>query len=514
LEDARIKRGAPAAAITQPRLRERRPRDRLCGGRLSLFISGIWLITLLGAAVRFVFLNHPMRYDEAYNYLHFASQSPGHIATHYTPNNHILHTLLVRFASEVFGTTPAALRLPAYAAGVLLIPATAWLAWSLSRRAEVALSAALAVCCSSPLIEYSANARGYSLLALLTVLTAASLCKTLASPEKRFFWVLCGLLGAAGIYTVPVMVMPLLGLGAVILVYGLCRPVGSPARRNVLWGLALGATVCVLLAGLLYLPVLVVSGVRAFAESERMAYDILGRQTESLGVVLGQAWGLWMRHVPALAVAVLALGAVAFVVKVVLSSSAERWMPPAIVLGSIAIVTVLGAPLPARAWLFALPAFLVCTVLGLSELVPREPSTASRRAISAAVTAILIIIPLLSLVNVLQAPYLCAEPKGLVEIEEVLEACRDFGAERCAVVAPYSPATAYYMAQKNMPSLPLPSSPRAERVYIVADENRGLSRLWEPGVDGFSAFGPPHLWRTLRQSMVYVAERTPRSALR
>jgi 4-amino-4-deoxy-L-arabinose transferase-like glycosyltransferase len=481
---------------------------------MSLLISGVWLITLLGAAVRLAYLNHPMRYDEAYNYLHFASQSPNYVATHYMPNNHILHTLLVRFAIEVFGTAPAALRLPAYAAGVLIIPATAWLAWLLSRRASVAWLAALAVCCSSPLIEYSVNARGYSLLALFTVLSAVCVYKAIESPGKRFWWVWGGSLGAAGIYTVPVMVMPLFGLGVVVLVNALRQPVGVPRRRELLGGLALTASVCASFAGLLYLPVLVAGGTRSLTDSGRMAYDILGQQIGSPGAMLVEAWRLWMRHVPALAEVLLAFGAVAYLVRAVRTPSVERWLPPAIVFISVGLATAFGAPLPARAWLFALPVFFVFAVQGACELFPREPETVPQRALAGCVLAVLTVIPLFSLASISQSPYLCAEPRGLIEVEEALDECQVFGPERCALVAPYSPATAYYAARKHMAALPLPTSPRADRVYIVADENRGLDELWHAGVEGFAAFDPPRVWRTLRQSTVYFADRTARSALR
>jgi hypothetical protein len=44
-------------------------------------------------------------------------------------------------------------------------------------------------------------------------------------------------------------------------------------------------------------------------------------------------------------------------------------------------------------------------------------------------------------------------------------------------------------------------------VYIVADGRRPLEQLWHTGVEGFEAYAPPRLWRELRQSAAYVAER-------
>ena len=158
-------------------------------------LAAVIALTVLGAGVRAQFLNHPMRYDESYNFLKFSSRSPTHIASHYEPNNHILHSLLVRATSEIFGTSPPALRAPAFLAGVLLIPATAWLAWSAFRCHIVTLLSALAVCASSALIEYSANARGYSWLALLATLQAICTLHILDKPDRRWLWSAWGVLG-------------------------------------------------------------------------------------------------------------------------------------------------------------------------------------------------------------------------------------------------------------------------------------------------------------------------------
>ena len=62
------------------------------------------------------------------------------------------------------------MRLPAFTAGVLLVPAVYWLAKRLYDR-WTALGAALLVAWWPTLINYSTNARGYTLVALFTLLT-------------------------------------------------------------------------------------------------------------------------------------------------------------------------------------------------------------------------------------------------------------------------------------------------------------------------------------------------------
>jgi hypothetical protein len=81
-------------------------------------------IVVIGVALRLYLIHQPLHYDEAYTYLHFASRGIRAVITDYhAPNNHVLHSVLVRISYGVFGHDPWALRVPAAAAGVLLIPA-------------------------------------------------------------------------------------------------------------------------------------------------------------------------------------------------------------------------------------------------------------------------------------------------------------------------------------------------------------------------------------------------------
>ena len=134
------------------------------------FFAGLVAVMVLGALLRWSFLDHPMRYDESLNYYQFTSRSPSYILTHYNPGNHVLHTIMVRVSTELFGRTPFGLRFPVFVGGTLLIPVTALLAWVLFRDRWTALLSALAVAGSAQLVEYSANARGYVWLALMTTL--------------------------------------------------------------------------------------------------------------------------------------------------------------------------------------------------------------------------------------------------------------------------------------------------------------------------------------------------------
>ncbi len=458
-------------------------------------------ITVLGVVIRWRFLDHPMRYDEAYNYIHYVSKSPGYIASHYMPNNHVLHTLLVHGVSRVLGTEPAVLRIPAFLAGVLLIPATAWLGWVLSRRVGVAVCAALAVCASSALVEYSTNARGYSLLALLATLMVGTTVRLIDDPSRRRRWILLGSLAAAGTYTVPVMVFPFVGLCVLILIVVLT------GRSKSARGLALAVASFALWTFALYLPVLTTAGIAGLRSTGEMAYGVLGKQIHSVAEMIGEAWGLWCRDAGVGWSVVFVLGLGSYLTIAPGRTSTRHLTPIAALLVPLVLAAAMRAPLPARAWVFALPMTLVCAVCGLWELglkmgrVTRRPWTAT------VPIALCVALGLLPLGTVPFLSRLCAEPGGLVEVEPAIDECHSIGTELCAVVAPYSPATVYYMWQKQIQELATPDAPQTQRVYVVTNAAHPLDNLWNSGVKGYANFAPPRLWRTLPSGSVLVVER-------
>ena len=141
-----------------------------------LFLVAAAAVLVAAAALRVAFLDVPLRYDEATTYVNFVSD-PLYVSLsdYSTPNNHPLHTALAKAAVTVFGNSPTAIRLPALLAGLALVPAVLALGWMLYGR-TAGLVAAAFTAVSSTLVEYSTNARGYTLVALFTAtgLLAAS----------------------------------------------------------------------------------------------------------------------------------------------------------------------------------------------------------------------------------------------------------------------------------------------------------------------------------------------------
>ena len=99
-------------------------------------------------------------HDEAYTFMAFVSRGLRVVVTDYhLPNNHVFHTILVNIFYEFFGDSPAAIRLTAFIAGILIIPA-AFLVGRNFYDWKIGLIAASILAALPVMIDYSTTARG------------------------------------------------------------------------------------------------------------------------------------------------------------------------------------------------------------------------------------------------------------------------------------------------------------------------------------------------------------------
>lgn len=219
------------------------------------------LVALLASAVaiRLAHLRQPMRHDEAYTFLHYASQPLASALSDYTyPNNHLLHTLLVWVVTRLFGDSAPVIRLPAFAAGVLVVPAVYLLAKRLGDRSGALFATALAAVWPV-LVLYSTNARGYSFIALAFVVLVL-LADDVVTRDSPWRWLAIAVLLALGTFTAPVMLYPG-GVALLWIVAEKMRRDGAPEARALLPRLTACVALAALLSALAYLPVVVRAGV-------------------------------------------------------------------------------------------------------------------------------------------------------------------------------------------------------------------------------------------------------------
>lgn len=310
----------------------------------------IWAICL-----RLQFINEPIRKDEAWTFLAYASRPLVLGITYYTANNHLLNTLLMHLSTSVFGESVWALRLPTLMAGVLLVPVT-YTAIRLYHGKIAAMLTAALVCASSPLIEYSFNARGYSLSALFFTAMIA-----LAGVSTRLGmaggWVLLPVSAALAIYSVPTTIYGVCGVFLYLIL-------ATRDWRRVIY--AGGQTGVLTMA--LYTPVLATVGVSAIISNQWVAPVSRNLWLPLFATEAHRLWNYWNMDLPVAVGIILAVGCVGL-----LFQKGSLSAPLAIVL-CVMTVSCIALPLqrvvpPRRTWLFLLPMVLGFCASGLSTLI-------------------------------------------------------------------------------------------------------------------------------------------------
>jgi len=331
--------------------------------RVSLYtLSGITLLALFN---RLIFLFQPMRYDESYTFLRFASRSfPVLLSDYRLPNNHILHSVFMYAAYHLFGNHPWALRLPALIAGVLIIPMTYLLVFFLYNPLTAILCAGC-LAASSIMIDYSTNGRGYTMLCLITVMLLI-IGLSLRRRRSLTAWILFVSLSALGFYTIPIMLYP---FGMALLWIWLSRD-ASPQRRAVLMkdlGLAILATA--FLVVLLYSPVLVLLSQHAgIPEATPLPWHEF---ITGFPHVMRAVWNQWNQGIPPLISLVCAGGFFLSLIAHKSSSSVRVPISVAAVLWCVPVLFIQRIlPFP-RVWLFLLPLYIASASSGITLLISR-----------------------------------------------------------------------------------------------------------------------------------------------
>jgi len=170
----------------------------------KMHLMSLGLIILTGIIIRiFCLYKTPIRYDEAFTFIMYVSKSLilG-IANYSYFNNHILHTITSHFIYETLGSSLWVVRLTALILGIVLIPA-AYIVFKRFANKNIRLLTSSIVAGSFLLIDYSCNARGYTLMTLMAVLSLGALNSYIKNRQLlSIFLFVC--FSVLGIYAVPV----------------------------------------------------------------------------------------------------------------------------------------------------------------------------------------------------------------------------------------------------------------------------------------------------------------------
>jgi hypothetical protein len=310
-------------------------------------------IVAIGLAVRLEFLGLAMRFDESVTFLSFASQHlSAALASFPSPNNHFLNTLLIHFAWRAFGNHPEVIRLPALVAGVAIVPAI-YVAGGMLYDRTVGLVAAALTVPSGVLVEYSVNARGYTLVSLATVVLIPLGLYALTR-RSGAAWVLWATVAALGLWSVPTMIY---GLAIVAFWLLLVAVLDIPRAGRLVAVVSLENALLVTagIAWVLYQPAWGQPGFNYHEATVPPGF------VEKVWNAFGLGYGplRWLFAAAALAAVVLH--------RRVARTRAPLWLAIAVVV-PVSVTVSHRVPPFVRTWLFLLPLLLLLAAAGLTGL--------------------------------------------------------------------------------------------------------------------------------------------------
>ena len=319
-------------------------------------------LILFGAALRAWMLFKPVTYEEAFTYVTFATQPFGAIMSDYShPSNHILHTLLMKMSTGIFGVGLVPMRLPAFIAGVLTMPLFYIFVRGMFNR-YIAVMALALVASSGGLIEYSALAQGYSITWLFMV-AALVLGRHFINENNSITAVLIGMACALGVWALPGAVV-MVAMVHLWLLFSLLFKYEQSLRSR-LGNLLLSLVVFFFLGLLLYMPVVLKHGLDQLFSHNVMPQHTWKVFSKKYG---DQALDVWAYFVDTAATWVALLGFLGLS-QAAFVSSKYRMLMFGMLLGCVPIVMVLADVGPARNWLFTLYILHLSTAIALFYLL-------------------------------------------------------------------------------------------------------------------------------------------------
>ena len=467
--------------------------------------QAVWLITAFAAVSRLANLWQPMRYDESVTWAYFVGRPWSTLVSSYQfPNNHVFFSLLAKATSSLAPFQPWALRLPAFIAGVAIVPLT----WAVGRRfagpAVGLLGAALAAG-STSLILYSTNARGYSLVVAL-FLVLLLLADRLRTSPRLADWAAFTLLGALGLYTIPVMLYPL-GVVATWLLLAALRARGEE-RRRLLSGVLLACAIAGVLAYLLYLPIIRTAGVRALAGNRFVQPSPWATFLADLPRHAAETLLVWTSPLPWWSVPLVLVAALLGARRTATSDRPSLALAAALWCGALLAVTH-RVPF-VRVWLFLLPLFLLAVARGIIRIASRTRAGAVVGSPLGAIVLSAAVIGLALLGNTVRRSDDTGAFRGARSMTATLAAELRPG-DRVLAPIPTNAPLLYYFRAAGLDTALLSTPPAlTRRAYLVLDPRRGHTLDWAVKVRMIdpALFGEPRLlmrddefelWRTDRR---------------
>jgi 4-amino-4-deoxy-L-arabinose transferase-like glycosyltransferase len=330
----------------------------------KMHLYALFIILITAFVVRLFFLFQPIRYDEAFTFINFASKPLYRGLSDYSyPNNHLFHTLLVHISHLMFGNQPWILRLPVFCAGILTVAAS-YIVMRIFFDKYTALLTAGFVASSPVLILYSTNARGYMVLCLIFLMLCA-LATYLIQTGDKAAWFMFALLSALGFYTIPIMLYPF-GIVVMWLCLSIIYQKKQVNRTLFIRGLISTVICTIIVTFLLYVPVFIVSGFESIGVNRFVVSKSWSYYVAQFFPYLTSVWKHWNKDIP---IGISLLCVVGVIIGLLFRKRMTFFRVPlvlAAVLWCLPLLTLQRVMPPDRVWLFLLPLYFGCASVGMS----------------------------------------------------------------------------------------------------------------------------------------------------
>ena len=325
------------------------------------------IITVIAIIIRLFCINQPMRHDEAITFLNFAKKPFLKIVSDYSSsNNHVLHTILVHIFYKILGNKEWVIRLPAFIAGIFIIP-TSYFAAKAFYNKFAALIACGLIASSSALVEYSTNARGYTILTLLFLLTLI-LAKYIKDNNNKAAILIFAILTALGFYTLPMFLYPA-GIVFIWLILSTILNDTKIGKKLLSKNILIAFTYIILITFILYIPIFIFTTTESGIVKDAIKSQTFIEYFKNLPLWLKSTWNSWNRDIPIAIIIILIIG---FISSIILNKKLKAPKVPAILAAIIWLIPILLIQRPTmyeRLWLFLLPLYLIISSSGIEYLL-------------------------------------------------------------------------------------------------------------------------------------------------
>lgn len=479
-----------------------------------VFSWSLLLIFIVGLIIRLTFISQPIREDEARTVITFASENRSLldiISWYGWPNNHLFHTLLVHYLIIFLGDEEWIVRLPALIAGLLLIPMTYLTGYILYNKYTGLLAASL-VAGSSFLIEFSTNARGYTLVCL-NFLAILILAKLFLKRNSIAIGILLIILGAIGLYTIPTFLYPL-GITITWIVLSIIfKNTNFIEKKSLARALFIYLILMAIITFILYLPIILRGDLNALIGNPWIEKKSWSYFLSNLPGHLQETWVAWNIDIPTYFS--LFLGICFFVSIAFHRNIATDKIPlpiPTILFLSLMLSYQRVIPF-VRVWSFLLPLYFVLSSAGVSYLLSRIKIKETQNSLMFSSLSVFLALGLSLNVFRSQSVYYSEQTGTMLDSEKITLFLKDQLSSNRGVlsIAPVSNPLRYYFKQHNI-SLDYINEdlPNKEQLFVVVKKssNIPLTTHFKKNYLSLEEYHEPKLIREFIDGEVYLVKKT------